>query len=159
MARASVDRPSETVGFLLSQLGFAGSRRFAERLEPLELNPRTFALLRHIDTAEGRSQHELAEALRVPPSRMVALIDELEGRGLVERHPHPSDRRARSLYLTAAGRRLFKRAAQVATEHEAELCAELTAAERKQLLALLGRIAEGQGLTPGVHPGMGRTLR
>jgi DNA-binding MarR family transcriptional regulator len=159
MARASAERPFETVGFLLSQLGFAGSRRFAERLEPLELNPRTFALLRHIDAAEGQSQHELAEALRVPPSRMVALIDELEGRGLVERRPHPSDRRARSLYLTAAGRRLFKRAAKVATEHEAELCAELTAAERKQLLALLGRIAEGQGLTPGVHPGMARTLR
>jgi DNA-binding MarR family transcriptional regulator len=159
MARATGDRPFEAVGFLLSQLGFAGSMRFAERLEPLDLNPRTFALLRHIDESEGRSQHALAEALRVPPSRMVALLDELEDRQLVERRPHPGDRRARSLYLTAAGRRLFKKASKVAAEHEAELCAELSEAERRQLLKLLGRIAAGQGLSPGVHPAMGRTHR
>jgi DNA-binding MarR family transcriptional regulator len=159
MARASDDRPFERVGFLLSQLGFQGSRRFAERLERLDLNPRSYALLRHIDSSEGRSQHALADALHVPPSRMVALLDELEGRGLVERRPHPSDRRARSLYLTAKGRRLLAKAGKVADEHEAELCADLNAGERKQLLELLGRIAASQGLTAGVHPGLARTPR
>jgi DNA-binding MarR family transcriptional regulator len=159
MARTSDDRPFERVGFLLSQLGFQGSRRFTERLEPLDLNPRSFALLRHIVAAEGRSQHALAEALQVPPSRMVALLDELEGRDLVERRPHPSDRRARSLYLTGKGRRLLAKAARVADEHEAELCADLSAAERKQLLELLGRIAASQGLTAGVHPGLAQTPR
>jgi DNA-binding MarR family transcriptional regulator len=155
MARASGDRPFEAVGFLLSQIGFQGSRRFAERLEPLDLNPRTFALLRHIEAVEGEPQHALAEALRVPPSRMVALLDDLEERGLVERRPHPSDRRARSLYLTRAGRRLLEKAKKVAAEHEAELCADLSAAERKQLIALLNRIAAGQGLAAGVHPAIG----
>jgi len=155
MARKSGDRPFEAVGFLISQLGFQSSRRFADRLEPLDLNPRTFALLRHIEAAEGEPQHALAEALRVPPSRMVALLDELEERGLVERRPHPTDRRARSLYLTSAGRRLLEKAKKVAAEHEAELCADLSAAERKQLIALLGRIATGQGLAAGVHPAIG----
>jgi DNA-binding MarR family transcriptional regulator len=155
MARATRERPFEAVGFLISQLGFQSSRRFAERLEPLDLNPRTFALLRHIEAAEGEPQHALAEALRVPPSRMVALLDELEERGLVERRPHPTDRRARSLYLTGAGRRLLERAKKIAAEHEAELCADLSATERKQLLALLGRLAAGQGLLAGVHPAMG----
>ncbi len=154
MARESTDRPFEAVGFLISQLGFQSSRRFADRLEPLDLNPRTFALLRHIEAAEGEPQHALAEALRVPPSRMVALLDELEERGLVERRPHPTDRRARSLYLTRAGRRMLERAKKVTAEHEAELCADLTAAERKQLLGLLGRLAAGQGLAEGVHPAM-----
>jgi len=155
MARASGDRPFEAVGFLVSQIGFQSSRRFADRLEPLDLNPRTFALLRHIEAAEGESQHALAEALRVPPSRMVALLDELEERSLVGRRPHPTDRRARSLYLTRAGRRLLERAKKLAAEHEAELCADLSAAERKQLLALLGRLAAGQGLAAGVHPAIG----
>jgi len=155
MARASGDRPFEAVGFLVSQIGFQSSRRFADRLQPLDLNPRTFALLRHIEAAEGESQHALAEALRVPPSRMVALLDELEERSLVERRPHPTDRRARSLYLTRAGRRLLERAKKLAAEHEAELCADLSAAERKQLLALLGRLAAGQGLAAGVHPAIG----
>jgi DNA-binding MarR family transcriptional regulator len=149
---AGRDRPFEAVGFLISQLGFQSSRRFAERLEPLELNPRTFALLRHIEAAEGEPQHALAEALHVPPSRMVALLDELEERGLVERRPHPTDRRARSLYLTRSGRRLLERAKKVAAEHEAELCADLTAAERKKLMELLGRVAASQGLIHGVHP-------
>ena len=43
----------------------------------------------------------------MPPSRMVALVDELEQRGLVERRPHPSDRRVRALYLTAEGREML----------------------------------------------------
>jgi DNA-binding MarR family transcriptional regulator len=155
MARASGERPFEAVGFLLSQIGFQSSRRFADRLEPLDLNPRTFALLRHIEAAEGEPQHALAEALRVPPSRMVALLDELEQRGLVERRPHPSDRRARALYLAGPGRRLLEKAKKVAGEHEAELCADLSAAERKQLLALLARLAAAQGLAAGVHPAIG----
>jgi DNA-binding MarR family transcriptional regulator len=144
-----------SVGLLISQLGFKSSQRFADRLEPLDLNPRTFALLRHIDEAEGSSQHELAEALGVPPSRMVALLDELEAAGLVERRPHPSDRRARSLYLTRKGRRLLEKAVEVAAEHEADLCADLTATERKQLLEMLGRVADTQGLRKGVHPALG----
>ena len=149
------DRPFQAVGFLLSQLGFQTSKRFAERLAPLELNPRTFALLRHVESAEGQSQHALAEALRVPPSRMVALIDELEERGLVERRPLPSDRRVRALHLTADGRRLLERARKVAAEHESEICADLDADEREQLLELLGRIAASQGLPAGVHPAIG----
>lgn len=155
MAQASGDRPFEAVGFLVSQIGFQSSRRFADRLQPLDLNPRTFALLRHIEAAEGEPQHALAEALRVPPSRMVALLDELEERGLVERRAHPTDRRARSLYLTRAGWRLLEKAKKIAAEHEAELCADLSATERKQLLALLGRLAAGQGLAAGVHPAIG----
>jgi DNA-binding MarR family transcriptional regulator len=149
------DRPFRAVGFLLSQLGFQTSKRFAERLAPLDLNPRTFALLRHIEAAEGQSQHALAEALRLPPSRMVALLDELEERNLVERRPHPTDRRVRALHLAPAGKRLLGKAKKVAAEHEAEVCADLTAEEREQLLDLLGRIAAGQDLKAGVHPALG----
>ena len=151
----SSQRPFRAVGFLLSQLGFQTSKRFAERLAPLELTPRTFALLRHIESDEGRSQHALAELLRVPPSRMVTLLDELEKRGLVERRPHPTDRRARSLYLTAAGKRLLGKAKKAGAEHEKELTAGLSAAEREQLLDLLERIAASQDLAAGVHPAMG----
>jgi DNA-binding MarR family transcriptional regulator len=148
-------RPIRTVGFLLSQLGFQTSKRFAERLAPLELNPRTFALLGRVDAAEGESQHALAAALRLPPSRMVSLLDELEKRGLVERRPDPADRRVRALHLTAAGRRLLEKAKKVAAEHEAEICADLDADQRRQLLELLGRVAASQDLAAGVHPAIG----
>ncbi len=53
-----------------------------------------------VDAAAGQSQQAIAEAIGAPPSRMVAIVDELEQRGLIERRPHPSDRRVHALYLT-----------------------------------------------------------
>jgi hypothetical protein len=84
---------------------------------------------------------------------MVALVDELERGGLLERRPSPADRRAHALHLTGDGRRLLDRLMQVSAEHEAQLCAGLTDSERRQLNALLSRVAAEQGLPTGVHPG------
>jgi len=141
-----------TVGFLLSQLGAANAKRFAEILAPVGLEPRQFAVLRHLAQAEGNSQQALADHLHIPPSRMVALIDELEERALVERRPNPEDRRARALFLTEAGRDTLGRATSVGMAHEAAVCSVLQRGEREQLIDMLQRIAGSQGLQPGVHP-------
>src|ERR1700722_10116450 len=92
--------PSRSVGFTLSSLGLAVSRRFHATLEPLGLEPREFVLLRAVAPAEGASQQAIGERLHIPASRMVAFVDALEARGLLERRPNPDDRRARALYLT-----------------------------------------------------------
>jgi DNA-binding MarR family transcriptional regulator len=143
--------PFQAVGFALSTLGFAVAARFRERLEPLALEPRDFALLRAVAAGEGLSQQALGEQLRIPPSRMVAFIDALQERGLLERRPHPSDRRAHALFLTAAGRKLLERAVRIASAFERELCGRLSADERRKLLGLLGEVREQLGLPPGVH--------
>src|SRR5215207_8940636 len=91
--------------FLLSQVGFHSSRLWRERMARLDLDPREVVLLRHVVAAEGQSQQALAEALQIPPSRMVALVDGLEQRGLLERRPIPGDRRVRALHLSREGRR------------------------------------------------------
>ena len=144
--------PWASVGFLLSQLGSANARWFHDTLVPLGIEPRQFAILRFVSEEEGRSQQALGEALGIAPSRMVALIDELEERGLVERRPNPSDRRARALHVTADGRRLLAAAMKRALAHEAQLCDPLKPKERQTLIELLQRVAAGQGLIPGVHP-------
>ncbi|HEX5266594.1 MAG TPA: MarR family winged helix-turn-helix transcriptional regulator [Acidimicrobiales bacterium] len=146
------DQAWATVGFLLSQLGSANARWFHETLVPVGLEPRQFAILRWVAQDEGRSQQALGDALGIAPSRMVALIDELEERGLVERRTNPADRRARALHVTADGRRLLATAMERALAHEAQLCAPLTLDERQALVELLQRVAAGQGLIPGVHP-------
>lgn len=143
-----------SVGFLLSKLGMTSAMGFAEKLAVLGIDPRHFGIMRIIASAEGRSQHQLCAALHVPPSRMVALVDDLEERRLVERRRNPRDRRAHALHLTAKGRRVYDRALEVATAHEEALCASLTERERDQLLALLRRVAERPELPLGVHPGM-----
>jgi DNA-binding MarR family transcriptional regulator len=150
------DEPPRSVGFLLSQLGFVGSKGFAAALEPLGIGPREFLLLRFVATSEGQSQHVLAERLAVPPSRMVALVDGLEDAGLVERRPDPDDRRIRGLHLTKKGRNTLERAFRVALDFERALCAGLDPGEREQLIDLLQKLQAGQVGLRGVHPGLYR---
>jgi DNA-binding MarR family transcriptional regulator len=139
--------------FLLSQLGYHSSRLWQGRLAPLGLDPRHVMLLRHVADHEGRSQQALGEALRIPPSRMVAIVDGLEQRGLLRRRPNPDDRRVRTLHLTREGRRVLGTVMEVSLEHERQLCTGLEPGEREQLIALLNRLAAEQGLVEGVHPG------
>jgi DNA-binding MarR family transcriptional regulator len=146
--------PFHSVGYSLSALGFAVAQRFRQALEPLELEPREFSLLRAVGAAEGESQHTIAERLGIPPSRMVAFLDELEDRGLVERRPNSRDRRARALHLTRAGRRRLARAFAAAAAFERKLCAGLGEAEREQLLGLLGRLGEDLGLASAGGPAL-----
>jgi len=142
---------AQSVGFTLSSLGYAVAARFRATLAPLELDPREFALLRTVAAAEGRSQQVVGGLLQIPASRMVAFVDALEARGLLERRHNPLDRRTRELHLTDRGRSLLERALALAIELESELLADLSAQESEQLLALLQRIGMRLGLLPGVH--------
>jgi DNA-binding MarR family transcriptional regulator len=142
------------VGFLLSQLGYQVSGRFKTLLAPLGLEPRQFLVLRHVARSQGSSQHALGQALRIPPSRMVSIVDALERRGLVERRANPTDRRARALHLTPEGRGMLARALRLAAEHERAICGDLSPAERDQLLGLLRRLPLAGELVDGVHPAL-----
>jgi DNA-binding MarR family transcriptional regulator len=150
------ERPPRSVGFLISQLGFASSRRFMEALAPVGIDPRQFLLMRFVAASEGQSQQALAERLAVPASRMVALVDHLEEAGLVERRPDPVDRRVRGLHLTRKGRGALERAGKIAIDHETQLCAGINREERDQLIDLLQKLQAGQTELGGVHPGLGK---
>jgi DNA-binding MarR family transcriptional regulator len=156
--RATILSPDLAAGiaFLLSQVGAHASARFAERLAPLGLKPPHAGILGAILRADGLSQQALGERLGMFPSRLVAIIDELEERGLVERRDSPTDRRSYALYLTEAGRDALEQIGRVGREHQDALCAALDESERAQLAGLLSRIAAEQELTPGVHPGLRR---
>jgi DNA-binding MarR family transcriptional regulator len=152
MSVASRKAPSaDSVGFMLSTLGHALSRRFIHALQPLELHPREFAVLRAVRANDGQSQQTLAERLRIPPSRMVAIVDELEARGLIERRPDPGDRRVRALYVTERGQAVLEDAFSLVVQHERAISDVLTIEERAELLALLNRIADHLGLPTDVH--------
>jgi MarR family transcriptional regulator, transcriptional regulator for hemolysin len=63
-----------------------------------------WAVLARLERREGMTQAEMAEALEIQPISLVRLIDRLCLHGVVERRPHPRDRRANRLYLTEKGR-------------------------------------------------------
>jgi DNA-binding MarR family transcriptional regulator len=81
------------------------------------------------------------------PSSMVATIDDLERKGLVERRAHPSDRRAYALHVTEAGREILSQGREVVNEVQDELLAPLDEAEREQLRSLLVRLVTAAGNT------------
>jgi len=134
---------------MLSTLGYAVSRRFHEVLEPLGLEPGEFALMRAVSASDGEPQQALAKRLHISPSWMVAIVDTLERDGLLERRPHPTDRRVRNLHLTAEGRKLLKQAERQAEGFDREVAGQLSEAELRQLLDLLGRVGGCLGLEPG----------
>jgi DNA-binding MarR family transcriptional regulator len=139
--------------FLLAQLGAHAADRFAERIDVLGITPPHAGILRLVATTPSCNQQALAKRLGVLPSRMVILIDELTEKGLVERKRSTKDRRHSELVLTKRGRRTLEKLSKLAAEHEADLCAGLTAKERDTLAALGRKIVHHQGLTPDVHPG------
>jgi DNA-binding MarR family transcriptional regulator len=143
--------------FLLTQLGTHCAQAFAARIAELDLTPPQTGLLRAIAAAPGSSQQALAETLGTPATRLVALVDGLEQRGLVERRRNPSDRRLHAVHLTDDGTALLEDIARVAREHDDTVLAALDPDERATLRALLEKVAADRGLRPGVHPGY-RTL-
>jgi DNA-binding MarR family transcriptional regulator len=151
---ANGDRAPSTLAFLLSQVGIHASRRFAERIAEVDLNPPLFRILNLIDAAEGQSQQAIGAGIQVPASRMVALVDELEERGLVERRPNPDDRRVRALYLTRKGRNALTRGREIARVHEEELTEGMSETDRTRLTKLLQKMVDQQAIGRGVHPGL-----
>jgi DNA-binding MarR family transcriptional regulator len=150
----AVTPPFRSVAFMLSSLGYTISRRFHEVLQPLGLEPGEFALLRAVAASDGEAQNALAERLHISPSWMVAVVDELEQRDLLERRPHARDRRVRNLHLTAAGKKLLRQAERQAEQFDRQVSDQLDEAELQQLLDLLDRVAAGVELQPGAHAAM-----
>jgi DNA-binding MarR family transcriptional regulator len=144
------------LAFLLAQVGAHAAEKFAERLAVLGLAPPDAGILRMLAVTAGTSQQELSARLGIHPSRLVAILDALEKRGLVERKQNADDRRQHALHLTGKGRGTLGEIGRIAREHQEALCAALSNAEREKLAEMLQRIADQQGLAPGVHPGYKR---
>lgn len=156
---SGVGQAPPSVAFLLSRLGYQASHRMGTALGELGLELREFGLLRLLAASHGSSQRALGAMLRISPNRMVALVDGLEGKGLIERRTHPDDRRAYTVTLTDAGAAALSLAIEAGIGVELAMCAPLEAAEREQLLGLLFKLVasagdDAGGGFPGVHPGM-----
>ena len=150
-ARSSTG-PGRTA-FLLAQVGAHAAFRFGERVASLGLTPPQAGLLRAIGQHPDRSQQEVAAQLGLAPSRLVAMVDELEEAGLAERRRNPQDRRLYALNLTSTGRERLRDIGRIASTHGRDLLAPLADDERAQLHDLLQRLAAHHELAPDVHPG------
>jgi DNA-binding MarR family transcriptional regulator len=127
---------------LLAHLGRVAKRRYADALEPTGLKgPNAFALMR-LRELGPISQQELADTLHLDPSKLVALLNELESDGLAERRRDLGDRRRHIVEISARGRERLADAERAMTAFEDEFLTDLAPEERRQLQGLLERVAQ-----------------
>jgi len=124
---------------LLKRATLELSRLHAEVLAPLGINDHELSLLLFLGAGEPESQQQAAQRLGVDRTTMVALVDALEGKGLVARRPDPADRRRNVIELTQAGREMMRDATRASDQAERRLLGELDDAEAAQLRSLLRR--------------------
>jgi DNA-binding MarR family transcriptional regulator len=145
-------RPAR-IGFLLTQLGTFASDWFALKTRDLGITPAEAGVLRIVGRQPGINQRDLAQKLGTAQSRVVALIDSLQGAGLVNRTRSASDRRNQELHLTEEGRAIVKSLRTLAEEQEAEIADGLSPGDRTKLYELLLKLSAARGLDSDFHPG------
>ena len=124
-------------GFLLARLGLNFKSRALARLDEAGFDPYDYSVLAILAEGARQAQATIAGALALDPSRLVALLDSLEERGLVERQRDPEDRRRHVVSITADGKRELARLRAMVKELENEFVAPLDAEMREQLHEVL----------------------
>jgi DNA-binding MarR family transcriptional regulator len=133
---------TDQLGYLLGRAHLE-HRAIAEReLVSLGLSGKGFGALILLVQEGPLSQQRLGERQGIDRTTMVAVVDELEKAGFVERRRDPRDRRAYSLQATAKGRRVLQRAGEATMRAEDQFLAPLPAAERSRLKRMLGTLLE-----------------
>ena len=116
------------------------SELHVEALAPFDIHARDLGVLLAIDSTEPASQQEIAQRMGVDRTTMVAIIDALEAKGIIARHPDPEDRRRNVVELTPTGQDILRQAITASDAAEAELLAPLSLDESQQLRDLLARV-------------------
>jgi MarR family transcriptional regulator, lower aerobic nicotinate degradation pathway regulator len=132
-------------GMLLVKLGRAAQRRFNDVLKPSELTPRHLQVLDELRQGP-MSQQALSERVGVDPTKLVGLLNDLEGRQLVVRRRDPVDRRRHIVENSREGEAQLDAALSAAAAVEDELLAGLDGEQRARLRELLVLAAQSGGL-------------
>lgn len=128
------------LGYNARRAALAVIEVFLQRMKVYDLRPVDFSVLSVIAHNPGVTSRQLCTSLGILPPNFVGLLNQLEERALVLRKPHPSDKRAMALQLTAKGSALMRQAEETAQSLEDDAAARLTSAERKTLMRLLQKV-------------------
>jgi MarR family transcriptional regulator, lower aerobic nicotinate degradation pathway regulator len=128
-------------GFLLARLGLSFKARALAELEQAGFDAYHYSVLAILGEGARETQSTIADALALDPSRLVAVLDSLEERGLIERQRDPRDRRRHVVRITASGKRKLVRLREIANRLEDDFLEPLDADARATLHLLLLQLA------------------
>lgn len=134
---------TDSLGYLLKHAHLQLSEQADKALAPLGIDTKELGILVVIAGPEPLSQQQVAQRLGVDRTTMVAMLDALEGKGIVSRHPHADDRRRNVVELTAAGRGTFASAITARDGAERGYLSSLGAREAQQLRSSLKTVVAG----------------
>ncbi|MFF4963277.1 MarR family winged helix-turn-helix transcriptional regulator [Streptomyces sp. NPDC001222] len=128
---------STRLGYLLKHAYLRLTEESSRALAPHGIDGRELAVLAVLDAYDELSQLEAAGKLGIDRTTMVALVDALEGKELVERRRSPKDRRKNIVQLTPVGRERLKDAEFARQEMERRFLAPLSSSDATRLVHAL----------------------
>ena len=130
----------DLIGYNLKRAYVTVLADFRKTLGEDGFSTRVFSALSLCVQYPNITQSELARMMGIERSGLVAIVDELEGKGYLRRVPVPRDRRVQALVPSAAGRKAYAEAIAAVRTHEDRLLAGMSADEKETLLDLLRKI-------------------
>lgn len=142
---------SSRLGYLLKHAQALMAELYAEALAPYGVDARELGVLMLLAGHEPASQQHAARRLGVDRTTMVAVLDDLQAKGLVSRRPDADDRRRNVVELTATGEEVLVAAASASNDAERALLAPLEPHSAQHLRDALHRVVT-HGAAPDVDP-------
>ena len=133
---------AERLGYALRRAQVAVFRDFFAAFAAFEIRPAQYSILTVIEANPGLKQTQVCDALGIKRTNFVAMIDELERRGLVRRNAAPGDRRSHALMLTQSAKDLMPRLHATSAAHEQRLIRHLGAQAHSELIETMMALSD-----------------
>ena len=125
------------LGFVISDLQRLITTAMDKELKTLGLTRSQLRVILHLSRRDGRTQVRIADDLEMGKVAIGGLLDRLEGKGLVERRPHPTDRRATQIFLTGKANALYKPILKSGAYVTGQILENISPEEQEHLVDLL----------------------
>jgi DNA-binding MarR family transcriptional regulator len=144
--------PSTASSVLIAQLGRGLRPRIEQAIAPIGLRPRELLALQHLRERGPSAQQTLADLLRVDPSNLVGVLNDLEDAGLIVRSRDRADRRRGIIELTDQGGRVLQELDRALHGIDDAVLSVLSERERATLNSLLARAVEAAAVQCAEQP-------
>lgn len=132
----------DSAAYLASQMAKGFARSLQQRAATLGFSPGQFPILLELWSEDGLTQKQLLERIDIEQATMANTLSRMERDGLVERRPHPSDKRAQLVFLTNKAAAMQVEAIEAAMAADTDLLKDFRQFERELLLEYIRRVLE-----------------